>query len=333
MDYPIDFVITWLDATDENWLAVRRQYKSKSDESGGAVRYRDWELLKYWFRGVDKYAPWVNKVFFVTYGHVPNWLNTDHEKLVIVKHEDFMPPESLPTFNSNAIELCFNRIDELSEHFVYFNDDMFLVDKTFEEDFFVDGLPADTFAWNCVSAKANNSMIEHIILNDMEILAKHFDKKQVQKNQFGRMLNYKNGSLLIKSLLLFPWKYFVGIENPHVAQPYLKSGLEELWKEEEEALYSTVFSKFRSKEDYSLWLARYWNLAKGNYVLKSRKHMAYYELKDDNSRLYELIRRNRLKSICINDNDMINDFEAVKKDLLAYFDSMCNEPSSFEISE
>lgn len=332
-NYPIDFVITWLDPTDENWIAARREYKPENDEAGGAVRYRDWDLLKYWFRSVEKFAPWVNRIFFVTYGHIPKWLNTDNEKLVIVKHEDFMPSESLPTFNSNAIELCFSMINDLSEHFVYFNDDMFLVDKTSQEDFFVDGLPVDTFAWNCVSAKANNTMIEHIILNDMEILAKHFDKKQVQKKQIGKMLSIRNGSIAIKSFLLFPWKFFVGIENPHVAQPYLKSGLKELWEKEGEALLSTVNNKFRSKDDYSLWLARYWNLVKNNYVLKSRKSMAYFELKDDNSKLFEQIKKNRLKSICINDNDMINDFDAVKKSLFTFFDSLCSEPSSFEMPE
>ena len=61
--------------------------------------------------------------------------------------------------------------------------------------------------------------------------------------------------------------------------------------------------------------------------------MAYYELKDDNSKLFEQIRQNRLKSICINDNDMIKDFDAVKKSLLTFFDSLCSEPSSFEMPE
>lgn len=35
------------------------------------IRYRDWENLKYWFRGVETFAPWVNKVYFITYGHIP----------------------------------------------------------------------------------------------------------------------------------------------------------------------------------------------------------------------------------------------------------------------
>ncbi|MBQ6357217.1 MAG: capsule biosynthesis protein CapK, partial [Solobacterium sp.] len=38
-------------------------------------RFKDWGLFKYWFRGVEKFAPWVNKIYFITWGHVPTWLD------------------------------------------------------------------------------------------------------------------------------------------------------------------------------------------------------------------------------------------------------------------
>lgn len=100
-------------------------------------------MLRYWFRGVEKFAPWVNKIFFVTYGHMPKWLNIDHPKLVVVKHEDFIPSQYLPTFNSQLIEFNFCYIKDLSERFVYFNDDMFLLNDVSPERFFKDGLPCD----------------------------------------------------------------------------------------------------------------------------------------------------------------------------------------------
>ncbi|MDE8160206.1 capsule biosynthesis protein CapK, partial [Erysipelothrix rhusiopathiae] len=37
-----------------------------------------------------------------------------------------------------------HRIEGLSEHFVYFNDDMFLNKPVTPEDFFKEGLPCDT---------------------------------------------------------------------------------------------------------------------------------------------------------------------------------------------
>ena len=84
----IDFVITWVDDTDPVWLFDRGRYCGIPAVSGDC-RFRDWGLLQYWFRGVEKFAPWVNKVHFVTYGHLPEWLNTDHPKINIVKHADY----------------------------------------------------------------------------------------------------------------------------------------------------------------------------------------------------------------------------------------------------
>ena len=62
-------------------------------------------LLKYWFRAVEAYAPWVGQVHFITWGHLPEWLNTQCPKLHIVNHEDYIPEKYLPTFSANPIEL------------------------------------------------------------------------------------------------------------------------------------------------------------------------------------------------------------------------------------
>ena len=64
----IDFVILWVDGSDKNWLEEKNKYSEKREEDvDGKIRYRDWDNLKYWFRGVEKFAPWVNKIYFVTY--------------------------------------------------------------------------------------------------------------------------------------------------------------------------------------------------------------------------------------------------------------------------
>ena len=138
MEEKIDFVITWVDDSDPKWRKEFEYYSAQDRRTinTDACRYRDWDTLRYWFRGVEKFAPWVNKIYFVTYGHLPKWLNTDNSKLVIVKHEEFIPAEYLPTFNSFAIEFFFHKIEGLSEKFVYFNDDMFLIDSVSPERFF-----------------------------------------------------------------------------------------------------------------------------------------------------------------------------------------------------
>ena len=88
----IDFVIMWVDGADEKWLEEKKMYDTNVDiEAGGDHRFRDWDNLQYWFRGVEKFAPWVNSVYFITCGHYPEWLNLDHPKLKFVKHSDYIP--------------------------------------------------------------------------------------------------------------------------------------------------------------------------------------------------------------------------------------------------
>ena len=100
---------------DPKWKADFSKYSGRKENTKNGVseaRFRDNGFLRYWFRGVEKFAPWVNKIYFVTWGHVPKWLNTAHEKIQIVKHEDFMAPAYLPTFNINSIELNLHRIKD-----------------------------------------------------------------------------------------------------------------------------------------------------------------------------------------------------------------------------
>ena len=68
-------------------------------------RYRNWENLQYLFRGIEKFAPFVNKVHFITEGHLPKWLNVNHPKLNIVKHSEYIPEVFLPTFSAIPIDI------------------------------------------------------------------------------------------------------------------------------------------------------------------------------------------------------------------------------------
>lgn len=105
---PIDIVVTWVDGNDPAWLKEKNKYETCHNHffahGNGICRYRDWQIFRYWFRSIEQYAPWVNQVFFVTWGHVPKWLNVNAPKLKIIRHSDFIPAKYLPTFNSNPIE-------------------------------------------------------------------------------------------------------------------------------------------------------------------------------------------------------------------------------------
>ena len=173
----MDFVLIWVDGGDAEWQKEKAKY-SGTPVDNAAARFRDWGLLKYWFRGVEKFAPWVDKVHFVTCGHTPEWLNLEHPKINFVKHSEYIPEKYLPTFNSHTIELNLHRIKGLSEEFVYFNDDMFIVGPSKPADFFRKGLPCDEVDMQFLLPKRYN-MAKSIDGHNMGVLNRNFSKKKV----------------------------------------------------------------------------------------------------------------------------------------------------------
>ena len=133
----IDFVVTWVDMNDPKWKADFSKYSKKGIDNTtnefSEARFRDHGFLKYWFRGIEKFAPWVRKIHFVTSGQKPEWLNVDHPKLSLVNHSDYIPEKFLPVFNSCLIEIYMHKIPDLTEHFVYFNDDFFSQTRPMDE--------------------------------------------------------------------------------------------------------------------------------------------------------------------------------------------------------
>ena len=79
-EFPIDFVVTWVDGNDPEWQKERKKTLKITEinsNGNGACRYRDWSSFKYWFRAVEKFAPWVRYVYLVTWGHLPVWLDVE----------------------------------------------------------------------------------------------------------------------------------------------------------------------------------------------------------------------------------------------------------------
>lgn len=331
MTAPIDFVVTWVDGDDPAWLKEKRKYDPRhpgNDSSDN--RYRDWGLLPYWFRGVEKYAPWVNHIYFVTCGHVPEWLNTDHPKLTHISHSDYIPAEFLPTFNSNVIELFMNRIPGLSEQFVLFNDDMFLTGRTDPELFFRKGLPCDSALLDLVVSCPPDDVFPHILLNNAGILNKHFSKKEVLKKHPGLFLNGKYGAENIRTLLLMPFKYHSGFRDLHLPSSHMKRIFDEVWKEEEEVLLAAASHRFRDRNDVSHWLMKEWQICKGEFVPRSHKWGMRFELGRENEEIFRSIRNHTYPVICINDSDISVSFEEIRDRLQGAFSEILPDRSAYE---
>ena len=151
-DYPIDAVVTWVDGDDPVHRAKRMKYESReqemNDEVGGEIRYKSIGEIRYCIASLLRFAPFLRKIFIVTDGqdpqlgefldkHFPDRKTAieiiDH-KVIYRDYEKY-----LPIFAARSIETVLWRIPDLSEHYIYLNDDFMLVAPTVPEDYFQDG--------------------------------------------------------------------------------------------------------------------------------------------------------------------------------------------------
>ena len=330
----IDFVLLWVDGSDKDWHREKSKYVPGYNADDSIVRYRSWDNLQYWFRGVEKYAPWVRKIHFITPGHFPSWLNKQHEKLNCINQNEFIKKEYIPVFNSNAIELNLHRIESLSEKFVLFCDDMFILNKVKESDFFKNGLPCDQAIMNCIIPLR---VFSYTDFNNTCVINKHFNKKEVIKNNILKWFNPAYGIQNFNNILFYPWRGIPRFISSHLPIPHLKKTFREVWDIEYQSLDKTSQDKFRSKENLTHWLFRYWRLMKGEFI-PSRSLGKKFGISDNkkyNASIYKAISKQKYRIICVNDDedgvDMNIDFETEKKNLKNAFEHIFPKKSSYEL--
>lgn len=327
----VDFVITWVDGNDPAWLTEKSKYRANGKlEDDSKMRYRDWGNLRYWFRAVEKYAPWVRKIHFVTWGHIPAWLDVKNPKIQVVRHEDYIPQEYLPTFNSHTIELNLHRIPGLSEQFVYFNDDVFLNKKVSPEQFFKDGMPCDIMGLDCIAFGKNSAGNFHA--NDIGLINDHFDVHSCFKRYRSKWMNIHYGiKVPIRTLFLLHKGYFTGFYNQHITSCFLKKTFEEVWEKEGKVLDDTCSCRFRNQTNVNQWLMKYWQLAEGNFYPRKKKFGMYFQIKDDTSEIIEAIKAEKYEVICLNDTDAANNFDKIRDEICMAFEEKFPQKSRFEI--
>jgi hypothetical protein len=227
LDRPVDLVYTWVDGDDEEWLASFRRTAEvegrRFDEHAlDRSRYRSRDELRASLRSVWMYCGWVRHIHVVTAGQRPAWL-VDDDRISVVDHREIMPASALPTFNSHAIEASLHHIDGLAEHFVYFNDDMFVTRPTTPETFFHPNGLAKVF-----QSGARVPGIEDDQTPAVDTAARR--GRELLQRRFGRVV----------------------VDKPlHSPYPLRRSVLDEIESEFTEVIEATRHSRFRSPSDLS----------------------------------------------------------------------------------
>lgn len=214
----IDLVVPYVDFTDINWIKTAK--KNNIDYSE-IVRFRgQGDFFKYFFRGIDKNLPWINQIFLIVQSksQVPKWLNLKNIKVVL--HEDFIPKQFLPLYNSCTIEMFLGNIKELSEQFLYFNDDMYVLRELTPSDFFEEG---------------------KVLINFKNKFPLSFWGNHV-KNSYKLIFNDDNE--------LTPW---------HNVQPLLKSQVNQCFTDFKNQIYESI-TKLRTTKNMNIYLYTYYLL-------------------------------------------------------------------------
>ncbi|MFG2999731.1 stealth conserved region 3 domain-containing protein [Streptomyces sp. NPDC048340] len=311
--FPIDVVYTWVDGNDPAWQRRRREYGHGGyhEESANPARYISRDELRYSLRSLEQNAPWVRRIFLVTDRQRPVWLDPDHPRITVVDHSQiFADPQALPTFNSHAIESRLHHIEGLSEHFLYFNDDMFLGRPVTPQAFFLsNGTTRVFFSPSQVPQQRVSSQdrpVDAAGKNNRRIIAERFGPSIVQKMR-------------------------------HAPYPLRRSILFEIEEEFADHHRDTSASRFRSVTDISIpsSLYHYYAYFTGRAV-PSDIEFAYLALDkpEIERRLGILLAHRDRQAFCINDTvDDGRDADRQSRMVRGFLDSYFPIPSPFERKE
>jgi len=334
---PIDFVIPWVDGNDPEWRSRKAKITATADSDDRENRYRDWDILRYWFRGVEKFAPWVNKVWFICDQEPPAWLNTEHPKLQIVRHEDYLPEQYRPAFSANPIELNMHRISGLAEQFVYFNDDMFLIKAVKPEFFFKNGLPRDSAVLNPLLAtelahSGRDAHISPMYLYDLEYLNCDFKARDCIRKNWKKWLHPCYGKDIFRNLLFMSYPRFVGFIENHLPDAFLKSSFIEAWEQDFDILDATSRHHIRDDHDVNQWLIRQRQLAAGKFVPRKPYYKCTFAIGDDDVQMHRMIRSQTAPMICLNDTRHLDEktFRKLQRKLQRDFETILPKKSEYE---
>lgn len=337
MSSKIDIIIPWVDGNDPEWLKEREQTKKKYSINVNAnsnVRYESWDNLQYIFRGIEEYMPWVNKVFLVTCGHLPDFININNEKLRVVRHSDYIPQEYLPTYNSNVIELNYHRIQELSENFILFNDDCYPLKPIPSTYYFIDDVPCDEAIESPimpVDVGAISNYACFVKANNVLFINKHFNKREVQKKNWDKWYFEGYGELLERNKGLSYWNNFAGFHDYHMPVPLKKSTLQYIWDIEGNLLDKVSKNQFRHSSDLSQCIVRYWQLCSGEFIPQKSIGKPYLVTKDNYIEVADAMKNKISQMVCLTEDCMPEEFVEIKTVINEVLQILLPNKSSFEL--
>ena len=249
----IDAVITWVDGSEPNYkLKLEENLKNKEITNREYLQANE---IHFCVASIIKFAPFVRKIFIVTDNQKPNLNEVRHlvslNKVEIIDHKEIFRDnmDSLPTFNIRSIDALLFKIKNLSNKFIYFNDDMFLIKETSKEEWFKDNKAVLTGSWTTTYNKQLTKTISQRIKNLLNIRPSFNAAQSKAANIAG-----------------FHNKYF---KSYHCGRPQIKSVIKDFYDKNPQRLTNQIRHKFRDGKQYMPYSLCWHLLIKENLHVES----------------------------------------------------------------
>ena len=269
----MDVVITYVQPT-EQFIETYNQYTKDIEGANRADghRFRTYGVLDLQIKLIRKYMPYINNIFVVVSSEdqIPD--EFDMSLCKFIYHNQIIPEEFLPLFNSCSIEMFIHRIPDLSEEFVYFNDDMFVINDLPKEVFFKDGKPCLDFEIHDLPTYKWDHTCKMHAFNSLQINAK----------QFGVEGDYEDKL----------------IEFAHVGRPLLKSSCDDVYKLYHDQIIASL-SILRQQNNMNTNLFNCYEIVRGNYI-EAHYNSVYY-MNDNIDIVLDCLNKKRVQLMCVND--------------------------------
>ena len=325
--HPIDAVILWVDGNDPVLAAKRDLYlvkESKTASHPGALplRFASSGEIRYCLFSILTFAPFIRNIYIVTDGQNPG-LGTETEKLFpgrsasvkIVDHKEIFRgyEQYLPSFNSSSILSLIWRIEGLSDNFVYFNDDFFLIRDIRPEDWVLNGRPVLRGEWRLPPFR--------ILLGNR---LKTFVNRKLRRNSsYLPKISFYIRQWQTAKLTGNRGRYFF---HCHIPYPMNRVLLEDYFSDNRELLEENISYRFRSREQFLLTsLAWHLEIQAGNRQLQKLNHGYFHPYYSDRRlmrRLARCVRDTRIRSICVQSIEVLS--QPLREKLLSFMDSVLN---------
>lgn len=264
---PIDAVVTWVDGSDPIHLAKRQEALRKLGKASrntipagtASLRFSDNGELFWCLHSIRKFAPWIRHIHLVTDNQVPAFLTPDKQAQLgvrIVDHSEIFAGYewALPTFNTRSIESMIWRIENVSERFIYFNDDFFLINPVAETDFFQNERVVCRGLWRKMQSTGPMRLLWLRVRN------------RILKSVFGITHTLHLLQQMRSAQLAGFTKRFYRIA--HVPHPLRFSTLESFFADNPQTLQKNITHPFRSASQFSaIFLAYHLEILRERAVL------------------------------------------------------------------